>query len=129
MGNTSNPHTLINYIFNRINNGEQITVFKNACRFLMDADDVQRLLTEMIRCKAYKNKTLNIHFNNKIFIPELILMFEKILGKKSICSIEEKGGCYTPDNRLLLEFLTTKKIYLPDDYNERVIRKYYGNKN
>lgn len=129
VGNTSNPHTLTNYIYNKIKSKQKFTVFKNACRYLMDVEDVRALLSEIIYSNDYKNKVLNIHFGNRVFIPDLINLFEQTMRMKAWYEIEEKGDCCSPDNRIFSEFLQRKNFSLPQDYIRKTINKYYGDKN
>lgn len=126
VGKTTNPNTLTNFIFNKIKSGEQITVFKNACRFLMDIEDIKTIISKMIQTGQYKNMTLDINFENPIKSENLISIFEKVVQKKANKSYADKGGCYSPNNQEFISFINSIDFVLPPNYDEEVINKYYG---
>src|SRR5207248_748228 len=128
VGKTGNPFTLTNFFFRRIMANEPIQVFKNACRYLMDTDDVSYLLARMIDSQQFENKTLDINFDNAIFIEQLIGIFEKVLVKKATLEILNAGSSYSTNNTEFKKFIDSIGFQLPVDYTERTIKKYYGGK-
>jgi nucleoside-diphosphate-sugar epimerase len=48
VGETDNPHTVLNFFANRIRKGESFQVWRGATRNLIDVDDVYRIVTEYI---------------------------------------------------------------------------------
>lgn len=128
IGKTSNPHTLANYLFNSIQNEQLITVFNNACRYIIDVDDISILLSQIIRRSIFQNCILDINFNNAIFVRELIGIFEDVLSKKAITEFTEGGDCYPTSNLPFLTFLKQIKYELDPFYNHHLIKKYYQNR-
>lgn len=128
VGKADNPFTLANFLFQRIINHEPVPVFKNACRYLMDADDVSLLLGKMIESKQFDNSTLDINFDNAIFIAELISIFENALGIKAEKTIVNKGSCYKTNNQKFIQFVESVAFKLSADYTVKTIRKYYSGK-
>ena len=109
VGSTSNPHTLTNFLFNTIKTEQNFLLFTNAHRYLIDVDDLSFLLSGIIDSGEYDNKILNICFNNKVSILEIVSIFEKIIEKKALYEIRKEGSAYNPNN---LEFLNHNKTRL-----------------
>ncbi len=128
VGNTSNPHTLTNFLFNTIKAEQKFLLFANAHRYLIDVDDLNILLSGIIDSIEYDNKILNICFNNKISILELVSIFEKIIGKKALYEMSKKGSVYIPNNVEFINYLQKLDFKIKTSYNEDVIAKYYSNR-
>ncbi len=129
VGKTPNANTLTNFLFNCISQNKTFSLHKNACRYIMDVDDVKILLAPIIKSNSYSNKIINVHFGNQIFIAELVEMLEQSIKEKAIYTIEEKGDCYITDNRIFSSVLKEHGFQLPINYNKKIIEKYYGKKN
>jgi len=125
VGRTDNPHTLTNFLFNQIKNHEVVTIFKNACRYLVDIDDVNLLLSGMISSATFDNNIVDINFNNAIGINELVGVYEQVLGVGVNKSYVEKGGCYETRNGQFISYAREINFELSADYIYRVIEKYY----
>lgn len=126
VGWTPNPHTLANYIAEKIRSKKHFVVHSLACRYIIDADDVGLLIDGLINSKKYTNTILNINFDNRIFIKGLVSLFEKHIGTTAVYDSEEKGFCYTPDNSDFKSYLKSIKFTVLENYNELVIQKYFG---
>ncbi len=126
VGRNKNPHTLTNYLNQKIKHQVPFVIFKNAYRYLMDVKDVVTLLSRMIDSDIYDNSIMNICFNNKIFIAELVEIFAAVLHTKPHYTEEYIGNCYNPDNKMFIEHIKKIKFTIDADYNYRIIKKYYG---
>ncbi|MFI5171712.1 MAG: hypothetical protein ACHQFW_04940 [Chitinophagales bacterium] len=125
VGKTKNEHTLTNKLYTMLVSDQPISVHVNACRYLMDVQDIVVFLTGMIISKDYQNKTIDINFNNQIGINNLLNIFERILNTTAKRIPVEKGGCYKSNNQEFLNYLSNIGYHLPSDYIEKVISKYY----
>lgn len=128
VGNTSNPHTLTNFLFTTIKTEQNFLLFANAHRYLIDVDDLSVLVSGIIDSSEYDNKILNICFNNKVSILEIVSIFEKTIGKKALYEISEKGSVYIPNNVEFLNYLQKIDFKIKASYNEDIIAKYYSNR-
>jgi nucleoside-diphosphate-sugar epimerase len=126
LGKTENKHTLTNFLFNKIINNEEILVYKNACRYLLDIDDVVKTLTPAIHANQFDNQIINVNINNQIKINELLNIFSRITNKEIKIKYIDKGGCYQPDNMSYINYLNEINYSFPDNYNEKIIQKYYS---
>lgn len=102
VGNNANDITFFNSIKNKINNGEELKVF-NVGRYLIDIDDLSKILPILIDNHSEKNKTLNICFDNFSSVKEIIERMEFYLNKN------------------------TKKVYIDCDSNNKVDNYYFNN--
>jgi len=105
VGKNTNPFTLTNFLFNKIKNNEKFTLFDKAHRYLIDIDDLGLILSSMINVGKFDNQILDVCFNNKTSILELIAIFEKIINKKALYIIKESGSSYTPNNTVFMNYL------------------------
>ena len=127
VGKSKNPHTLTNYIFNTIKQDDVIPIYIYACSYMIDVEDVVKYVN---KTKKLNKVAINLNFNNKIFIEELVSIFEKILNRKVKKEILEEGECYTLDNSLFIENISKDDLMcLSQNYNYELIKKYYGGGN
>lgn len=124
IGKTSNPHTLFNFIKEKILNNEPIDIYKFSHRYIIDVDDLGEILSLMILSKKYNNKTLNISFNNKQPVIKIVKKIENILQKKIKKNIIKKGYNYDINNKRFLNFLKKNNIKVNKNYNSKVLTKY-----
>ena len=126
VGNNTNPFTLTNFLFNKIKNNEKFTLYDRAHRYLMDIDDLGYLLSNIIDIGKFDNKILDICFNNRISVLEIVAIFEKIMNKKALYIIKESGSSYTPNNIEFMNYLKEVNFQIQPTYNNNVIAKYYS---
>jgi len=118
VGHTPNPHTLINFLAQAIRLQRKIHLHANACRHLLDIDDLIPLLTPYASQPAGQ-RIINIPGSTKITVPDLISKMQEILHTHGVFAWEDSGACYdlpTDDGDILL--------LQQDDYIDRVLRKY-----
>ena len=125
VGYSSNPHTLTNYLFHQIKNGLSFVVYKNAYRYLMDIDEVVKLCSYIIR-NPRKLNLFNIAPNEPISSIVLVAQFEKILNKKAIYIIQDKGSFYKVPKEIITLPLAEMGIVYTKDYYTDLIQKYYA---
>lgn len=93
VGKTENPHTLINYLVNGILQNRQMVLQRNACRHLLDIDDLFPLLEAYLKDPS-PAISINILGSAKTSIPDLINALEDTLGTKGNYSWTDDGACY-----------------------------------
>jgi len=117
-GRTTNPHTLLNYLFARISRSERITVWAKARRNIIDVSDVVAT-TERLLEIGVRDEIVNVAAPKDYNMLEIVGAFEDVLGKRAIIDLVDKGGSYPIDvARMLTPFRR--------DYLRNVIAKYYG---
>ena len=129
VGISSNPNQLTNFIFDKMSNGLDFTVFENVYRSLIDVDDIP-LITKYLIESNIGNLLIDIAFNNGISMKNLIHVFEKALNIKAVVNFQSSDLLnYSVDNSLFLDIISEK--YNGEEFNvlpENIINKYYKNR-
>ena len=121
VGNGGNPNLLMNYIHRSIQNGDKITIHKNAKRNLIDVEDLKNILIHIIE-KEERNKIYNLAYLDNFSITDIVSTFERVLGKEAIKETLDMGESYTIDVHLIESCFKERntKVYL-----ENLVQKYY----
>ena len=129
VGKTKNSHTLTNFLRDRINSREHFTVWARAERNLIDIDDIVKLVVAFAAVPPEGASVISIASLRSLQMPEIVRIFEKILGKEAFCSYVDKGAPMMIDTRLVQRLSVSLGIDLGGDYVERIISKYYSAEN
>jgi hypothetical protein len=113
VGHTSNPYTLINFLANAIRLQRKIHLHAQACRHILDIDDLVPLLTPFAAQPAMQ-QVINIPGSQKIPVPDLIHKMEFVLGVKGVFAWEETGACYDIPTDAGQTLFIRKPNYLDD---------------
>lgn len=126
VGPTGNPHTLTNFLRDRISRGERFTAWARAERNLVDIDDVAAIGSAMIDQWPSESRTVAIASSRSTTVPEIVAIFERVLGREANCAYEDKGHAMVVSSELASKVGAELGIDLGDGYAERIVRKYYG---
>jgi nucleoside-diphosphate-sugar epimerase len=126
VGPSGNPHTLTNFIRDRIVSGEHFTVWANAERNLIDICDIVGIATVLIREGGENPRVIPIAARKPLLMPQIVAIFERVLGRPADCSIIAAGAPMDIDTAVADSVASRLGIDLGDGYVERVIRKYYA---
>lgn len=127
VGVTNNPHTLTNFLRDRIQSGEHFTVWKYAQRNLVDVDDVAAIGASLATDLSLGTPSaISIAAETSIFMPVIVGMFERALRKPANCTMIGKGAPLPIDARTAATVGARLGINLGAGYIENVIRKYYA---
>lgn len=127
VGNSKNPNTFFNYFKDRISKGLDLTIDKDATRYILDADDLHEMLSDLID-NGPSSKIINVSLNNKTLVSDLIDIMEEILDNSVKRKYKEGGSSYDIDNRFFIDFLSMSgasgKFLNSDNYNYELLKKY-----
>jgi nucleoside-diphosphate-sugar epimerase len=126
VGRTKNPHTLTNFIYDRIQSGAHFEVHANATRYLLDVDDMATICTHLLDSSTTR-PLYNIVLNNQTSVFNIVSLLESITGKAGNHTIVDKG-C-SVDIEPLEYRLSGSSIISSEgmiDYNLNLLRKYYS---
>ncbi len=126
VGVTQNPHTITNFIRDRLVSGETFTVWANASRTLIDVDDVRALADHFIADPAFRNRAINIFPPMHTGAVALVRMMERILDRKGVYAVADVGSSVVLDDPDIVPAAIASGIRFTSDYPEQVLRKYYG---
>ncbi len=128
VGFTSNPHTLCNYLRDRICSGEPFTVQAKACRHLMDVALVTDFATTWLSDPTMQGLTVNMAFDHPAPLPELVQTMEAILGIKARTEIVDAGSCYPVENEFFRRSWEARGTSWPEPGHwKSLLARYYGN--
>lgn len=128
VGNTNNPNTLINHLFNKIIQREQIEVHSNACRYLLGTEALNQTISWIINEGMTNREIIDVCFNNRITLPNLLSLLEDITQIQINKKILDIGTCYTVNNSGFLKKIEALKYKIPNDYNKKILTDLYRNK-
>ncbi len=126
VGNTPNPNTLTNYLYQKISSGATFELWRHARRNLIDVDDVATIVTYLVRSALTHQVTENIVSPFSISMPQLVRDFELVLGVTANYSVVDAGGTYPIDSGLAIEVAHRSGVNFDECYIQKIIRKYYG---
>ena len=126
VGPTPNPHTITNFIRDRLISGEKFTVWANASRTIIDVDDGRALADYFIADPAFRNRAINIFPPVHTRALELVRMMERILVRKGCYAVADVGSSVDLDEPDIVQAAAAGGIRFTSDYPEQVLRKYYG---
>lgn len=125
VGPGGNQNNLINFIKNRLVSGEEIKVYEDARRYLLDVEDIPSVLYSYKSLEITGNRTFNIVPNESISVLKIISTLEGS-GKFRIPNVTLlPGGSHyeinSPETRRISESIG---LDFGSGYNERVIMKW-----
>jgi nucleoside-diphosphate-sugar epimerase len=126
VGRTDNPHTLTNYLRDRIVRGEHFDLWANAERNLVDVDDVVRIVAALLDAWPQDRRTVTIACPVSTPMPRIVAVFERVLGRKANYTSLDRGRPMPVDTALACSLAKRIGIDFDAGYLERVIGKYYG---
>lgn len=125
VGRTDNPHTLTNFLADRIRRGLPLEVWSRATRCLIDVDTVAALTTCLLQTDAVDIRN-DLTPPESFTMTELVGMMEQVLGTCAIVRVVEKGDAAVTDPSLALALAPLADEDLGPGYTLRTLHKYYG---
>lgn len=127
VGPTDNPHTLTNFLRDRIMKEKQFEVWREAERNIVDIDDVATIVIALLEeGQIQAGNAYSIASTRSLKMIEIINIFERVLRKKAIYQSLPKGGPLEIDSTEAARIAPKLGIDFGDSYVEHVIQKYYG---
>lgn len=123
IGKCDNNHTSFNFFKNRIKKGLNIIVHEKATRYFIDSEDLGLLLPKFININAKEDlaQTINVVFDNKIYIKDLVRIMEELIGKKVVKDYIDMGSDYDVDGSYFTRSIPPVNS---SEYNYNLIKKY-----
>jgi nucleoside-diphosphate-sugar epimerase len=125
VGNTPNPHTLLNFLYARISRSESFELWGGAKRNIIDVVDMAAIAEQFIADSSARNMTVNIANVVNCPMADIVGAMERAVGKPAVYRTVERGSGYSIDTRVIYPVLEKAGIKFGNDYLEKVIGKYY----
>jgi nucleoside-diphosphate-sugar epimerase len=116
---------LINFLCEKIRNGESFDVWKNSSRNLIDIEDCYKICSYFIDNNILKNTTVNVATNKYIGIINIVKEIEAFLQKKAVYNLVDKGASYSIDISDIQSHLRDCQVSFGDNYLVSLLNKYY----
>ena len=126
VGNTDNPHTVLNFFVQHIRTGHSFKVWKNAARNIVDIDDAFAICDHIIRKKLFLNTWVNIANTRNYPVMQIIRAIEQVIGKQGNYKLVDAGDNPMIDTSSIEEIVHTLDISFDDHYLTKTLRKYYS---
>jgi nucleoside-diphosphate-sugar epimerase len=126
VGHCSNPNTLANFLYRHIAAGLRFQLWTKASRNIIDVADVATIITHLVTNGSIEGMTANIACPFSQSMPELVKIFERVLGRQANYESVAAGGKYPIDTHLTTTTASHVGIVFDNQYTENCIRKYYG---
>ena len=120
-GKTSNPHTLLNFLYSRIARSEKFELITEARRNVIDMIDVSTIVRWLIKSGA-KDETVNVAAPMDYSMREIVGRFESLLNKPAI--VKEREGGHEP--KIDVSRISDAPVCWDGEYLGSILWKRYG---
>jgi nucleoside-diphosphate-sugar epimerase len=124
VGYGGNKHTLVNFIVNKIKNNEEINVYENTYKSLIDVEDIKRIVDVLLKQWKDKNMCVEIPFVEKLQVFEIVNLIMKQLNVEAKMKFINSNINDFPELSFNAKKLFTQLDITPNGYTERVVKKY-----
>lgn len=124
-GKSPNPNTLLNYFYYHIKNGINFDLWANACRNIIDIDDVFFIADQLLKNYPPSNQPINIASPVNYPVKEIVQAIEFFLNTKSNYTEVIKGGCFEVDLSVIQPLLQNFQTKFDDEYLATLLAKYF----
>jgi len=100
--------TLINFIYKSIEHKYKFTVYDEAYRYVIEINDVRRLVESYLLTKG--NSTVDLANPYRYKVLDIVKIFEQLLNKKAYYEFVQKEDKYTLDLTSLENFVKEKEL-------------------
>lgn len=127
VGNNGNANTIINFLYNCIQNQIEFEAWRNSERNIIDIDDVVTLVNKL-NDLAVNNRIINIANEKNYKVFDIITEIEKYTGKKASYKILEKGKPLNIDVSDLKDRIIQYSAMFndTDNYISNILHKYFN---
>jgi nucleoside-diphosphate-sugar epimerase len=126
VGNTDNPHTLVNHLVAHIRAGEPLQIWSRAVRCLVDVDHIAAITLHLLENALEPDRTLDLAPPESLTLQELIPLVEQTVGVAAVYSLVDRGGGAMPDSTIFSTYAPPAGVDASPGYTRRLLQKYYG---
>jgi len=116
VGRTGNPHTLTNFLADRLRRGESIPIWSGAIRCLIDVEHVAALTMSLLADTFPRQLMDTLAPPEVITMRELVDTMENVMDVPARREIVERDGGARPDSRLMVEMAPALGIDVSPGY-------------
>lgn len=124
IGHGGNNHELVNFITTKLKQNEEISVYKNTYKSLIDVDDVKRIVDILVKKWSDKNTYVEFPYIEKLLVYEIVDLIAKQLGVEPRIRFIESDINDFPEPSLVVDAILNHLNITASGYTERIIKKY-----
>jgi len=124
IGRGGNSHELVNFIINKLKENQEITVYENTYKSLIDIDDVKRIIDILVKKWKNDNRYVEFPFIEKLLVHEIVDLIAKQLGIEPRMRFIESDINDFPEPSLAVGKILNHLNIIPKGYTEKIIKKY-----
>ena len=122
IGHGGNKTNLLNFLHDRIDQGEPFEVWEHAERNILDVHDLFILVDRLIE-KKITSATIDLVYPHTYAILEIVAVMEACLLKRAHTTVVPRGESYVPDiSKQVRQLYREAGVYVNKDYLARVVR-------
>jgi nucleoside-diphosphate-sugar epimerase len=124
-GKSSNSNTLLNYFFYHIRNEINFDLWANACRNIIDIEDVFSVADELLKNTTASAQPINIASPFNYPVKDIVAAIESFLKTRSNYVEVNKGSCFEIDLSATQNIFREKQKKSGDEYLASMLTKYF----
>jgi nucleoside-diphosphate-sugar epimerase len=124
-GPTPPPETLIAAFVSRIRRGDEVHVWANAVRNIIDVEDAVKIVDAWLAMGQPDIRILNVANPKTVPVMHLIKAIESALNLVAKIILIPKGARYEIDTEAMRAAAISADVRFGSDYLTRMIRKYF----
>ncbi|MEO5777859.1 MAG: NAD-dependent epimerase/dehydratase family protein [Flavobacterium sp.] len=125
VGKQGNPNLLLNYLFKKAIDKDEIVIQKNAKRNLIDVEDLKQITINIINQNII-NRTVNLAYLFNFSIIDIVSAIEKFTNQQLQLKFEDSGQEYNIELDLAKEYFLKNNKLNKELYLEYLLDKYYS---
>jgi len=125
VGHGGNKNTLTNRLYTSIRDKERFQLWRNACRYIIDVDDVSKIASYMIDRDEFTNRIINVA-SCRFSIFDIVRALENVTQRPAVYTELDKGASYDIDCYEAHKVARLLNIWFDKTYLHRVIGRYYS---
>lgn len=124
MGKGGNPNNLLNYIIKNIISNNEICVYKNTYKAIIDVNDVKAVIDILVKKWGIYNLEIGFSYIEKLLVEDIIKILEDHLNKKANIKFVESIPYDFPEKSLFAKKFIEMLEIEESGYTEKIIKKY-----
>jgi nucleoside-diphosphate-sugar epimerase len=125
-GPNAPSNTLLSALVSKIKADEEVQIWSNAVRNIIDVDDVVKIVDALQLEGLANNRVINVANPLSIKVTDLINVIESALHLDARVVLIPKGARYEIDTEAMLAAAESAKVYFGENYLLETIAKYYA---
>ena len=125
-GRTPNPHTLLNYLYNRISRSERFSLWADARRNIIDVEDVVSIAKNLISEKSVYGQSFNVANINSYSLMHIVEQMSLVIKKPAFYDVMHNGSSYDINVNSIFKYINKAGIDFGDNYLHKTLKKYYS---